>query len=282
MKYDCNETLCVPRPLLEVSDFSRRPDPRSIAQTNQRRKLPVKLANGGPYAQRRANAGRKRFDQFWDGTSSITITDPLGNLQDVGKLFVSSNTTSNSSSGPGLVDTWTEDWVITDWSSFRTTSTGDHPEVTVTHEGTYSNAGDFITSFQLSNPGVPLHRMILTFHYSSGSSAPAPPPRFPKRQLFEVRNTDGGKIVGYKLRESNITGARRDEFWLLFSDYLFPASAGDQAILTPIDAQVLNADGSVLATVSAGEDLMGQATTLAPAGQTVAYSVSTFGQFLLA
>ena len=282
MKYDCHDGFCAPIPLLEPADLSNT-DPADIAKTNKRRMLPVKPASSSP-RQAQPGTGRKRFDQFWEGTSQITIPDSTGTAQEVGKLFVSSDTTSAPGSGPATVDTWTEDWVITDWTAFAPAHAASyhtvHPEFTVTHEGTYTDAAEYITSYQIANPGASIFRMLVTFQYQSSPPTTVPLPRYAEALLFEVRNTASGAIVGYKLREFSTNRRGRDEYWLLFSSYQFPASTGELTILTPVASAKDASGGSI--TIGSGQDLVDNAVALTPSGQTLAYYVATFGVFMRA
>ncbi|MFT5686185.1 MAG: hypothetical protein ACI8RZ_007141, partial [Myxococcota bacterium] len=176
MKYECSADYCLPIPLLEETDLSIQ-DRTLTVPINRAQMRSISPAATSPTSNGSV-AQLKKFDQFWEGTDSITVP---GSGSEVGRLFASSNTTSNPSAGPETIDTWVEDWVITDWAAFNA---GPPPTTTITYSDTPGTVDEYI----LGQPaGTNIRRMTLTFQYQDTLPAAVniPPQLHTRRKIFK-------------------------------------------------------------------------------------------------
>ena len=232
MKQRCNHSTCLPNNSVAVdfltedqksyftniNIFQSRPQNNSVKKTLQNK--PIQ---------------QQKFDQFWDGNDSITIPGP--NPAEIGRLFVTSNTTSNPGAGPSTIDTWTEDWVITDWNAYQSLNAAGAPNPTplaVTYDNVPVTASDYI----IGNGGInAVHRMILVFQYQTFPTTPAnaPASTLPHKHLYAVKSLPTPNITtGYLYRELSNDGKVRLELWALFADYNFPSTPNAATHLMPV------------------------------------------------
>ncbi len=217
VKYECDPTYCLPIPILEDTDLPLA-DQKHIPLINEARRHPISPAAFSPAIKRSTSQGKK-FDQFWEGTDSITVPGTPG---EVGRLFVTSNTTSTPASGPATIDTWVEDWVIVNWPAFNGS-----PTTTVSFSNIPGTADQYILG---QPPGTVIKRMTLSFQYQnqlpSGSNIPGS--LYNNRKIIQVASTQSpGVLAGYLYREFSGNGHARQELWVLLNNYIFPSVLGE-------------------------------------------------------